>query len=80
MRDGAIGEETPPWQVVTLKHKEKRRQLRLDSGMVVVIFIILVLLTLLAFMLSSVNNPWCHLLFPNGTVMLGPAINHLSLG
>ena len=50
-------------------HHKKKIRLRCDSGMVVVVFIILVLLTLLFGMLSSVNNPWCHLLFPNGTVM-----------
>ena len=39
-----------------------------DSGMVVVVFIIVVLLALLTGMLASVNNNWCNLLFPNGTV------------
>ena len=52
-----------------VNHQNKKTRLRCDSGMVVVVFIILVLLTLLFGMLSSVNNPWCHLLFPNGTVM-----------
>ena len=42
--------------------------LALDSGMVVVIFIIVLLLTLLFTMFSSVDNNWCNLLFPNGTV------------
>ena len=42
--------------------------LALDSGMVVIIFIIVLLLTLLFTMFSSVDNNWCNLLFPNGTV------------
>ena len=55
------------WQVIGVTHQSRRRW-SLDSGMIVVIFIIMVLLTLLATMLSSVNNNWCNLLFPNGTV------------
>ena len=58
----------PRPQVVTLNPPRREGRLQLDSGMVVVIFIILVLLTLLFGMLSSVNNPWCNLLCPNGTV------------
>ena len=64
------GRAEPSLKVVGVNHQKKKIRLRVDSGMVVVVFIILVLLTLLsAVMLSSVNNPWCHLLFPNGTVM-----------
>ena len=40
----------------------------LDSGMIVIIFIVVLLLTLLFTMFSSVDNNWCNLLFPNGTV------------
>ena len=42
--------------------------LALDSGMIVIIFIVVLLLTLLFTMFSSVDNNWCNLLFPNGTV------------
>ena len=63
------GPADPSLEVVGVNHQKKKICLRCDSGMVVVVFIILVLLTLLFGMLSSVNNPWCHLLFPNGTVM-----------
>ena len=63
------GLAVPSWKEVGENHQKKKIRLRCDSGMVVVVFIIIVLLTLLFGMLSSVNNPWCHLLFPNGTVM-----------
>ena len=63
------GLEVPSLKVLGGNHQKKKLRLRCDSGMVVVVFIIIVLLTLLFGMLSSVNNPWCHLLFPNGTVM-----------
>ena len=45
-----------------------KASLSLDSGMIVVIFIIVLLLTLLLGMFSSVDNNWCNLLFPNGSV------------
>ena len=48
-----------------------------DSGMVVVVFIIVVLLALLTGMLASVNNNWCNLLFPNGTVSSDTLITFL---
>lgn len=63
------GLPVPSWKEVGENNQKKKIRLRCDSGMVVVVFIIIVLLTLLFGMLSSVNNPWCHLLFPNGTVM-----------
>ena len=66
-------------RIVGANHHKKKIRLRCDSGMVVVVFIILVLLTLLFGMLSSVNNPWCNLLFPNGTVMCAQIIYQESI-
>ena len=54
-----------------IKNKTKtKNRFGVDSGIIVVIIIIVVLLTLLFGMLSVVNNDWCNLLFPNGTVIL----------
>ena len=46
--------------------------------MIVIIFIVVLLLTLLFTMFSSVDNNWCNLLFPNGTVSYHDALMHIN--
>ena len=54
------------WQVVGIA--PPKRRMYMDTGIVIVVLIIMVYLTIIIGMLFSVNNNWCHLLFKNGTV------------
>ena len=55
------------WQVVGINPPPRR--MPMDTGMLIVVLIIMVYLTLIFGMLFKVNNNWCHLLFKNGTVI-----------
>ena len=52
------------------KKPKNKNRFGVDSGLIVIIFMIVVYLALLFYLLLDVNNDFCNLLFPNGTVIL----------
>ena len=64
----AVGQAGSGFSVVVVMANHRKRNISMDTGMVVVIFISMMYIVLVFILLFYVKNEWCDLLFNNMTV------------